>query len=149
VTPTFPKFAGMLEKINQLLGEVDRFEAGDLNAVEEQRIKWLSKKGEISALFDDFRTLAPDQKREVGQKLNELKTKALEKINTLKDQLASSSGNGEVPDLTLPGSPLISPGSRHPLSIVRNQITDIFSRIGFTISEGREIEDEWHNFSAL
>lgn len=141
----------MLEKINNLLAEVEVFAAHSKEQVEEYRIKWLSKKGQITALFDDFKTVAPEVKREVGQRLNELKNKAQEKINELKDkfeQEAESSAINEL-DLTLPSDPTIQVGSRHPLSLVKNQIIDVFARIGFTVSDGREIEDDWHNFTAL
>lgn len=141
----------MLEKINNLLAEVEVFAAHSKEQVEEYRIKWLSKKGQITALFDDFKTVAPEVKREVGQRLNELKNKAQEKINELKDkfeQEAESSAVNEL-DLTLPSDPTIQVGSRHPLSLVKNQIIDVFARIGFTVSDGREIEDDWHNFTAL
>lgn len=141
----------MLEKINNLLLEVEKLAVETKDQVEEYRIKWLSKKGQITVLFDDFKEVAPELKREVGQKLNELKNKAQEKINHLKEKFeaeADQNTSGDL-DLTLPGDPTISVGSRHPLSIVKNQIIDIFSRIGFTVSEGREIEDDWHNFTAL
>jgi phenylalanyl-tRNA synthetase alpha chain len=141
----------MLEKINNLLLEVEEMAVSTKEQVEEYRIKWLSKKGQITALFDDFKTVSPELKREVGQKLNELKVKAQEKINELKEKYESAIDHHKDPgmDLTLPGDPTISVGSRHPLSIVKNEIIDIFSRIGFTVSEGREIEDDWHNFTAL
>lgn len=141
----------MLERINSLLVEVEEFAAQSKEQVEEYRIKWLSKKGEITSLFDDFKAVAPDIKREVGQKLNELKTIAQNKINELKDKYdasATSETNQEI-DLTLPGDPTIQLGSRHPLSLVKTQIIDVFARIGFTVSDGREIEDDWHNFTAL
>lgn len=141
----------MLEKINNLLLEVEQMAVNTKEQVEDYRIKWLSKKGQITALFDDFKTVSPELKREVGQKLNELKVKAQEKINELKEKYENSGDANKDSgiDLTLPGDPIISVGSRHPLSIVKNQIIDIFSRIGFTVSEGREIEDDWHNFTAL
>lgn len=141
----------MIERINNILAEVEEFAAQSKEQVEEYRIKWLSKKGEITALFDDFKTVAPEIKREVGQKLNELKNKAQEKINGLKEkfeQVADSSAAGAA-DLSLPADPSLQLGSRHPLSVVKNQIIDIFARIGFTVSDGREIEDDWHNFTAL
>lgn len=141
----------MLEKINNLLQEVEQLAAGTKEQVEEYRIKWLSKKGEITVLFDEFKTVTPELKKELGQKLNDLKNKAQEKINHLKEKFDSSNDvtTSSDLDLTLPGDPNISIGSRHPLNIVKNQIIDIFSRIGFTVSEGREIEDDWHNFTAL
>lgn len=141
----------MLEKINNLLQEVEGLALSTKEQVEEYRIKWLSKKGEITVLFDEFKTVTPELKKELGQKLNDLKNKAQEKINHLKEKFeaAADSNTSSDLDLTLPGDPNISVGSRHPLSIVKNQIIDIFSKIGFTVSEGREIEDDWHNFTAL
>jgi phenylalanyl-tRNA synthetase alpha chain len=141
----------MLERINTLLIEVEGFAAKNKEQVEEYRIKWLSKKGEITSLFDDFKAVAPEIKREVGQKLNELKVKAQDKINELKEkhEQASDKGASKNIDLTLPSDPTIQVGSRHPLSLVKNQIIDVFARIGFTVSDGREIEDDWHNFTAL
>ena len=141
----------MLERINNLLKEVDVFTAQSKEQVEEYRIKWLSKKGQITLMFEDFRTVAPEIKREVGQKLNELRTKAQDKINELKEKHEASTGKvtDKQIDLTLPADPSIQLGSRHPLSLVKNQIIDVFARIGFTVSDGREIEDDWHNFTAL
>lgn len=141
----------MLEKINSLLTEVEAFAAQSKEQVEEYRIKWLSKKGQITSLFDDFKTAAPDVKREMGQKLNELKTRAQDKINELKEKFDVSSNKdiSQDIDLTVPSDPSIHAGSRHPLSLVKNQIIDVFARIGFTVSDGREIEDDWHNFTAL
>ena len=133
------------------MAEVEEFAAQSKEHVEEYRIKWLSKKGQVTALFDDFKEIAPEIKREVGQKLNELKTKAQDKINELKEKYETNS-ESEVSydiDLTTPSDPSIAIGSRHPLSIVKNQIIDVFARIGFTVSDGREIEDDWHNFTAL
>ena len=141
----------MREKIDHLMEEVEAFTAQTKEQVEEYRIKWLSKKGEISALFDDFRTVANDQKKEIGQKLNNLKIRAEEKISELKEKFEHSNADlkSSAADHTTPGYPTIQLGSRHPLSIVKNEIIDIFSRIGFTVSDGREIEDDWHNFTAL
>jgi phenylalanyl-tRNA synthetase alpha chain len=141
----------MLEKIHKLLEEVESFGAQTKEQVEEYRIKWLSKKGEVTALFDDFKDVPSDLKKEVGQKLNLLKTKAQEKINHLKEKFDAEADANEKQgvDLTLPALPTLQAGSRHPLSLVKNQIIDIFSRIGFTVSDGKEIEDDWHNFSAL
>ncbi len=141
----------MIEKINNLLQEVETAVINSKEQVEEIRIKWLSKKGEVSALFDDFKNVPNELKKEVGQKLNELKTKAQEKVNALKEQFEDlqNSDNAKNIDLTTPITPLLHNGSRHPLSLVKNQIIEIFNRIGFTVSDGREIEDDWHNFSAL
>ena len=139
----------MLEKVDILLKEVESFSAADLNAVEEFRIRLLGKKGEITALMSEFRNVPNEQKKEFGQKLNTLKSAALEKVNELKEALASAgSSSGEKLDLTRPAeyTPL---GSRHPLSVVRKEILDIFTRIGFSISEGPEIEYDFQNFTAL
>ena len=132
-----------------MLKEVDGFAAADAEALEAQRVKWLGKKGEITALFDDFRNVPPEEKKNVGQQLNVLKSRALERINALKEKLSTASaGTGDL-DLSVPGLPYPVSGTRHPISVVREQIISIFSHVGFTVSEGREIEDEWHNFSAL
>lgn len=140
----------MLEKIDRLTAEVEEFAAQTREQVEEYRIKWLSKKGEISTLFDDFKNVPSDVKKEIGQKLNQLKNKAQEKINQLKESMDTQPAqSGAQVDLTLPGLPVLQNGSRHPLTLVKNEIIAIFSRIGFTVSEGREIEDDWHNFTAL
>ncbi|MDR1272923.1 MAG: phenylalanine--tRNA ligase subunit alpha [Odoribacteraceae bacterium] len=138
----------MLEKIQQIQAEIENFLAVRLEEVEQFRVKHLSKKGTIAALFDDFKSVPVEQKKAVGQALNELKTKALEKVNELKERLAGVTDTRPRLDLTLPGDPL-KMGSRHPLSLVKNEILAIFTRMGFTISEGPEIEDDWHNFSAL
>jgi phenylalanyl-tRNA synthetase alpha chain len=140
----------MRDKIEKLLEDVEEFAANSKEQLEEYRIKWLSRKGEITVLFDDFKTVAPELKREMGQKLNELKTKAQDKINALKEKFESQNAASEShADLTVPGEPYAALGSRHPISIVKKQIIDIFARIGFTVSDGREIEDDWHNFTAL
>ena len=139
----------MKDRIESLLNEIETFAAQSKEQVEEFRIKILSKKGKLTELFDDFKTVAPELRKEVGQKLNELKTKATEKINQLKEDFesADTKSNDDV-DLTVPAE-TFAVGSRHPISIIRNQITEIFSRIGFTVSDGPEIEDDWHNFTAL
>lgn len=140
----------MTERISGLLKEVEDFSASSKEQLEEYRIKWLSKKGEISVLFDDFKAVPGELKKDVGQKLNQLKIKAQEKINSLKERFESEeSENKTQVDLSLPGMPTIQAGTRHPLTLVKNEIIDIFSRIGFTISAGNEIEDDWHNFTAL
>jgi phenylalanyl-tRNA synthetase alpha chain len=140
----------MKEKIDHLLEEIEAFAAESKEQLEEYRIKWLSKKGKITVLFDDFKTVAPELKREMGQKLNELKNKAQDKINEFRERFENESGAEKKDiDLTLPAEPIAELGSRHPISIVRSQIIEIFARIGFTVSEGREIEDDWHNFTAL
>lgn len=140
----------MLEKINTLLEELEQLTAERKEQVEEYRIKFLSKKGVITSLFDEFRTVPNEMKKEMGQRLNELRTKAQDKINDLKANFENEAETTvSMVDLTVPSNPTIQLGARHPLSIVKNQIIDIFSKIGFTVSEGREIEDDWHNFSAL
>ncbi len=140
----------MLEKINTLIEELDQLTAEKKEQVEEYRIKFLSKKGIITALFDDFKSVPADLKKEMGQRLNELRTKAQDKINDLKANFENEQNTvSKTIDLTLSANPTLNLGSRHPLSIVKNEIISIFSKIGFTVSEGREIEDDWHNFSAL
>lgn len=138
----------MIDKINKLLAEVETLKAASVDEVEAIRIKFLSKKGEISALMDEFRTVAADQKREIGMKLNVLKVKTQEKLNELKESLENNQSTDESIDLTRTAAP-IPLGSRHPLSIVKKDICDIFRRLGFTIAEGPEIEDDWHVFSSL
>lgn len=139
----------MKERIEELLNEIEAFTASSKEHVEEFRIKILSKKGKVTELFDDFKSVAPEMRKEVGQKLNDLKNKAQDKINHLKEKFEDAiDTKDEAIDLTLPAE-TIAVGSRHPLSLVRNQIVEIFSRIGFTVSDGPEIEDDWHNFTAL
>ena len=139
----------MKEKIEQLLEEVNKFSASKLEEVEQLRIKILGKKGELKSLFASFKEVANDQKKEVGQLLNQLQSKTQEKIIELTSSFAKKEDSTDVNlDLSLP-IPDENLGSRHPLSIVKNQIIDVFSRIGYSISEGPEIEDDWHNFSAL
>ncbi|MES2592303.1 MAG: phenylalanine--tRNA ligase subunit alpha [Bacteroidota bacterium] len=139
----------MKNKIEELLSEIEAFAADSKEHVEEFRIKILSKKGKVTELFDEFKNVAPELRKEVGQKLNELKNKAQEKVNELKEKFESADDKKDATiDLTLPAENL-AVGSRHPLSLVRSQIVDIFARIGFTVSDGPEIEDDWHNFTAL
>ena len=134
------------------MAQVEAFEADTMEKAEDFRITMLSKKGLISALFNDFKNLSGEEKREVGQQLNSLKNAALDKVNLIKnrveEQLLKQKSSDKYPDLTLPAD-FAHKGSRHPISIVRNQINTIFEKIGFVISEGPEIEDDWHNFSAL
>jgi phenylalanyl-tRNA synthetase alpha chain len=138
----------MLQKIADLLGEVSSFSVNNTEELELFRLKYLSKKGIISDLFEDFKNVAPAEKKDIGQKLNLLKQNALEKYNSLKGHLESQeTGSGDI-DLTKPGFPYLL-GSRHPISIVRNELIDIFTRIGFTVSEGPEIEDDDHVFTKL
>jgi len=139
----------MKDQIDKLLSEIETIEIKSKEHLEEFRLKYLVKKGKLTALFDDFKNIANEERKEVGIKLNELKNKVQDKFNYFKEKLE---GGHEIAssdiDLTKPAEP-IAFGSRHPISIVRNQIVDIFSRIGFTVKEDREIEDDWHNFSAL
>lgn len=138
----------MLDKIKALQEELKNVVAASIDEVEELRLKYISKKGSISQLFADFKNVTPEQKKEVGQAINELKNFALEKINSLKEAFEAGSGEKADHDLTMPGEPL-KLGTRHPLSLVKNEIIGIFGRLGFTVAEGPEIEDDWHVFSAL
>ncbi|MDR1762332.1 MAG: phenylalanine--tRNA ligase subunit alpha [Dysgonamonadaceae bacterium] len=138
----------MLDKINALLAEINDLKANSSEEIEALRIKYLSKKGEISALMNDFRNVAAEEKRVIGQKLNELKDKAQSQINTLKETLETSVAADDSLDLTRTAYPY-HVGARHPLSIVKKEICDIFGRLGFSIAEGPEIEDDWHVFSSL
>jgi len=138
----------MLEKINNLRTELENITASTVQEVEALRIKYLSKKGDVSLLFNDFRNVPADQKREIGQALNILKNFATERINALREQVESTETIDASLDLTRTSAPTPL-GSRHPLSIVRNEIVSIFSRLGFTVAEGPEIEDDWHVFSSL
>jgi len=138
----------MINKIEDLRKEIEILKAETAETAEQLRIKYLSKKGILSQLFDEFKTIPNEQKREVGQALNTLKTFAKDKINELKDNFENKGGENIDMDLTLPATSF-ELGGRHPLSIVRNEIIDIFARLGFTVSEGPEIEDDWHVFTAL
>jgi phenylalanyl-tRNA synthetase alpha chain len=138
----------MLQKIIDLLEEVSKYSVRNPEELESFRLKYLSKKGLISGLFEDFRNVAVSDKKDVGQKLNLLKQNALDKYNSFKAELLNYEEITEMKDLTRPSFPYSS-GSRHPISIVRNEIIDIFTRIGFTISEGPEIEDDDHVFTKL
>jgi phenylalanyl-tRNA synthetase alpha chain len=138
----------MKNRIKELLEEVKDLQAITKDELESMRIKYLSKKGEISALFNDFKTISNEQKKEVGQMLNELKNAAQEKINEIKASLEDTGAQETKLDLTRTADP-IELGTRHPLSIVKNEIADIFARIGFSVAEGPEVEDDWHVFSAL
>lgn len=138
----------MLDKIKALHSEIEILNAADAAEVEVLRIKYLSKKGEINALFNDFRALGPDEKRAIGAPLNELKTFATEKINTLREALDNNGASEISIDMSRTAAP-VALGTRHPLSLVRAEIIDIFSRLGFTLAEGPEIEDDWHVFGAM
>ena len=139
----------MIEKINKLKEDIVAAIANTNEEIEALRIKYLSKKGLITSLMADFRNVPSEQKREIGQKLNELKNYATEKINSLKENL-SQQGKVSSADIDLTRTATLFPvGSRHPLSIVKNEIIKIFGSMGFTIAEGPEIEDDWHVFSSL
>ena len=138
----------MLDKIKELITEVEEFKASTLEEVEEFRIKFSGRNGLVNEYMKEFRNVPNELKKEYGQVINTLKTTALDKVNTLKDALEDDGDTQHTEDLTRPGAP-INIGTRHPISIVKNQIIDIFSRIGFNVSEGPEIEDDWHNFTAL
>ena len=139
----------MKDKVKKYLDEINGFIAEAPEQVEEFRIKFMSKKGLIPELFSEMKNIAPENRKAMGQLLNELKNKAQDKVVELKTILESKTeAQEQATDLTLPAN-FIESGSRHPLSIVRNEIINIFSRIGFTVAEGPEIEDDWHNFSAL
>lgn len=138
----------LIDKIQSLLSEVANLQASDAKALEELRIKYLSKKGVVNELMGEFRNVAADQKREIGMKLNELKTALQDKLNELRSNLATQEEDHSDLDLTRTPYP-IALGTRHPLSIVKNEIIDIFSRLGFSIADGPEVEDDWHVFSSL
>ena len=138
----------MIEKIEQLLAEIENLQANNAEELEALRIKYLSKKGAINDLMADFRNVPAEQKKEVGMKLNELKNKAQERINTLKENFANQDNGANDLDLTRTAYP-IGLGTRHPLSIVKNEIIDIFARLGFSIAEGPEVEDDLHVFTKL
>lgn len=138
----------MIEKIQKMMAEISGLQAHSSEEVEALRIKYLSKKGEISALMADFRNVPADMKKELGMKLNELKNAALDKINALKSSAATEEAAGSHVDLTRTPYP-IALGTRHPLTIVKNEIVDIFSRLSFTLAEGPEVEDDWHVYSSM
>lgn len=138
----------MIEKIDALLSEIEQLTVSESKSLEAARIKYLGKKGAISALMDDFRNVPADQKREIGQRVNELKTKATEKIQLLKQQLEGDDRTGYGIDLSRTAYP-VPLGTRHPISIVKEEIIEIFKRLGFSIAEGPEVEDDWHVFSSL
>ena len=139
----------MIDQIRKHITEVSEFNAGTKEAIEAFRVKYLGKKGLINHFFNEFKNVPPDEKKHFGQAINELKTAATQKVQDLNEALEHKSPyKKEYGDLTRPAEPL-ELGSRHPVSLVKNQIIEIFSRIGFNVSEGPEIEDDWHNFTAL
>lgn len=138
----------MINRINDLLEEVKNIKAANAEEAEALRIKYLSKKGCITALFDDFKKVPAEQKRELGQKINELKTIATDRINEIKAAFEEQESDAQGIDITRPGTSMAI-GGRHPLSVVKNDIIEIFGRLGFTVAEGPEVEDDWHVFTAL
>ena len=133
----------MRDRIRSILEEIEVFKADHKEELEKYRLKYLSKKGVVAELFASFKEVPGDQKREIGQALNTLKNKIQEKFDTFSEQLEKSGKKQlETRDLTL-SADYMHPGSRHPISLVRNEINEIFGRIGFTIAEGPEIEDDW------
>lgn len=139
----------MIEQIEKHIEEVTEFSTTDKSKLEEFRVKYLGKKGLLNQFFAQFKEVEPSQKKAYGQAINGLKKAAEEKVQTLKDQLeATDQSSGKYGDLTRPGE-AIELGANHPITLVKNRIIDIFSRVGFNVSEGPEIEDDWHNFSAL
>ena len=138
----------LLEKIEELLKEVSTLTAQNAEDVEQLRLKYLSKKGAINELMGEFRNVAKEQKKEIGIKINELKTAATDKINALRDELAVAEASSDDIDLTRTAYP-IQLGTRHPLTIVKNEIIDIFSRMGFTLFQGPEVDDDQHVFTML
>jgi len=138
----------MLEKIDSLLNEVETFSTTSSEELESFRLKFLSKKGLLSELFEDFKNVSPEKKKDIGQRLNILKQQSLEKYNKIKNGFTVTDEKTEGADLSRPAYPFHL-GSRHPISIVRNEIIEIFSRVGFIVSEGPEIEDDDHVFTKL
>ena len=138
----------MKDRILKNIKEIEAFKASSSDEIEAFRVKYLGKKGLLNSYFLEFKLLDNNKKKDIGQLLNKLKTFAQEKINQSKNNILVDFNQSKINDLTRPGE-IIELGSRHPISIVKNRIIDIFSNIGFTVSEGPEIEDDWHNFSAL
>lgn len=140
----------MTEQIDKLLQKVEEFAPRTAAELEEFRVRMLGRKGELNDLLEDFKKVAPELKRELGQSINNLKNRAQERINELKSSLDSGDAaqGGTIDDMTRPGTSQ-GLGSRHPLSLVRNEICGIFERLGYVVADGPEIEDDWHVFSAL
>ncbi|NLX41807.1 MAG: phenylalanine--tRNA ligase subunit alpha [Bacteroidales bacterium] len=138
----------MNQKIEEILAAISDLRANTEKEIEELRIKYLGKKGEVTALFEEFRNVLPEQKREFGQKLNVLKNAVQSKIESLKENIAETATAKSSCDLTKPGDSM-ELGSRHPISITREEIISIFHKFGYTVAEGPEIEDDWHVFGAL
>ena len=138
----------MLTKIDELLNEVQKFHSQKKEEIEQFRIKFNGKKGILNDLFEQFKSVSNDQKKEYGQKINLLKQSISAKLEELTQSSSSQNVVTEKEDLTRPGYPL-ELGSRHPINLVKNRISDIFKSIGFAVADGPEIEDDWHNFTAL
>ena len=138
----------MKEQIERIMAEIQSLQCKTEKEVEEARVRLLGKKGEITQLFDEFRTIAPELKREFGQKLNVLKKEATAKIDELKAAAGSSSSASSSEDATMPGD-IYTLGSRHPVSIAREEIVGIFRKFGYDVAEGPEVEDDYHVFEAL
>lgn len=138
----------MIEKIQALMNEVGSLTANDEKTLEVLRIKYLSKKGLLNDLMSEFRSVPNEQKREIGQRINELKTSLQDKLNELRANLSQQEEDYSDLDLTRTAYP-IKLGTRHPLSIVKNEIINIFSNLGFALADGPEVEDDWHVFSSM
>ena len=138
----------MISKIQALMAEVEGLTANSAEELEALRIKYLSKKGAINDLMADFRNVPAEQKKEVGMQLNALKTRATERIAELKEAFETNDSGVAEMDLTRTAYP-VELGTRHPLSIVKNEIIDIFARMGFALADGPEVEDDWHVFSSM
>ena len=138
----------MNQKIEEILAAISELRANTEKEIEELRIKYLGKKGEVTALFEEFRNVLPEQKREFGQKLKVLKNAVQSKIESLKENIAEKGATKTSCDLTKPGDRM-DLGTRHPISITREEIISIFHKFGYTVAEGSEIEDDWHVFGAL
>ena len=140
----------ILEKIEQLLNEVKNLDAQNAEEIEALRLKYLSKKGEINELMADFRNVPAEEKKAVGIKINELKQTAFDRINALKEKIEEQGAGSPEQDIDLTRTPYpIQLGTRHPLTIVTNEIIDIFSRMGFVLADGPEVEDDLHVFTKM
>ena len=138
----------MEDKIKKDLKYIENFQSDSIAEIEEFRVKYLGKKGLLNSYFIEFKSLGNDEKKKLGSLLNNLKNSAQQKVDDLKSNSSTTFDNLKINDISRPGDP-IEIGSRHPISIVKNRIIDIFSKVGFELSEGPEIEDDWHNFTAL
>ncbi len=139
----------MIEQLKNVIAEIEAITLNSAAEAEVFRLKYVSRKGIVNEFFEQFKTIPNDQKKEVGKVMNELKKAAEEKLSAAQEQFQQTIQTNELnSDLTLPGEPL-SLGSRHPLALVKHQILSIFNKLGFSVSDGPEIEDDWHNFSAL